>query len=121
MLKGRHHGLPPRARSGAGIAPTSINVGLKLKKRTPLQRSANDTIRPCTDKTLVGSAAGRHIFGMNSSGQKSFSTTQWLVVVVAAIGFLFDTYELLMTPLVGVPAIAELLKQIGRASCRERV
>lgn len=34
----------------------------------------------------------------------------WLVFVVAAIGFLFDTYELLMTPLIGVPAIAELLK-----------
>ena len=48
---------------------------------------------------------------MNSSGQKSsFTTTQWLIVTVAAIGFLFDTYELLMTPLVGVPAIAELLK-----------
>ena len=47
---------------------------------------------------------------MNSSGQKSFTTTQWLIVIVAAIGFLFDTYELLMTPLVGVPAIAELLK-----------
>src|SRR5689334_24759857 len=35
---------------------------------------------------------------------------QWLVCVIAAIGFLFDTYELLMTPLVGVPAIAELLQ-----------
>src|SRR5881394_634501 len=34
---------------------------------------------------------------------------QWLVCAIAAIGFLFDTYELLMTPLVGVPAIAELL------------
>jgi hypothetical protein len=29
---------------------------------------------------------------------------------MASIGFLFDTYELLMTPLVGVPAIAELLQ-----------
>lgn len=36
--------------------------------------------------------------------------TQWLVLTVASIGFLFDTYELLMTPLVGVPAISELLK-----------
>jgi len=36
--------------------------------------------------------------------------TEWLVLVVASIGFLFDTYELLMTPLVGVPAIAELLQ-----------
>ncbi|HTD67169.1 MAG TPA: MFS transporter, partial [Candidatus Limnocylindria bacterium] len=47
---------------------------------------------------------------MNSAGQKPFTLTQWLILIVAAIGFLFDTYELLMTPLVGVPAIAELLK-----------
>jgi MFS family permease len=47
---------------------------------------------------------------MNSAGRKPFTTTQWLILIVAAIGFLFDTYELLMTPLVGVPAIAELLK-----------
>ncbi len=36
--------------------------------------------------------------------------TAWLVVIIASIGFLFDTYELLMTPLVGVPAISELLQ-----------
>ena len=47
---------------------------------------------------------------MNSDARKKFTVTQWLIVIVAAIGFLFDTYELLMTPLVGVPAIAELLK-----------
>ncbi len=35
--------------------------------------------------------------------------TRLLVLLIASIGFLFDTYELLMTPLVGVPAIAELL------------
>src|SRR6266849_9705067 len=35
--------------------------------------------------------------------------TVWLVVIVAAIGFLFDTYELLMTPLVLAPALSELL------------
>ncbi len=40
----------------------------------------------------------------------AFTRTQWLIVLIAAIGFLFDTYELLMTPLVGVPAIAELLQ-----------
>jgi len=34
----------------------------------------------------------------------------WLVVIVAAIGFLFDTYELLMTPLVLAPALSELLR-----------
>jgi MFS family permease len=32
------------------------------------------------------------------------------VVIVAAIGFLFDTYELLMTPLVLAPALSELLQ-----------
>jgi MFS family permease len=49
---------------------------------------------------------------MNStkSPDNGFTITQWLVLAVASIGFLFDTYELLMTPLVGVPAIAELLK-----------
>jgi MFS family permease len=36
--------------------------------------------------------------------------TVWLVVIVAAIGFLFDTYELLMTPLVLSPALSELLR-----------
>ncbi len=48
---------------------------------------------------------------MNSTapGQK-FTATQWLVIIIASIGFLFDTYELLMTPLVAAPAIAELLK-----------
>jgi MFS family permease len=39
----------------------------------------------------------------------SDARTRWLVLIIASIGFLFDTYELLMTPLVGVPAIAELL------------
>ena len=47
---------------------------------------------------------------MNSTEKKGLSLTEWLVIIVASIGFLFDTYELLMTPLVGVPAIAELLK-----------
>lgn len=38
------------------------------------------------------------------------SLTTWLVLTVAAIGFLFDTYELLMTPLVLAPALSDLLK-----------
>jgi MFS family permease len=37
------------------------------------------------------------------------SRTRVIVLLIASIGFLFDTYELLMTPLVGVPAISELL------------
>src|SRR3954470_18441916 len=38
------------------------------------------------------------------------SGVAWLIIVIASIGFLFDTYELLMTPLTAPPAIAELLK-----------
>jgi MFS family permease len=44
------------------------------------------------------------------SAKLKLTGTQWLIIIIAAIGFLFDTYELLMTPLVGVPAIAELLQ-----------
>ncbi len=37
------------------------------------------------------------------------SLTKALVLAVAAVGFLFDTYELLMLPVIGAPALAELL------------
>ena len=48
---------------------------------------------------------------MSSTDSKlRLGLTQWLIIAIASIGFLFDTYELLMTPLVGVPAIADLLK-----------
>jgi len=47
---------------------------------------------------------------MSSSPAPKFTTTHWLIIIIASIGFLFDTYELLMTPLVAAPAIAELLK-----------
>ena len=43
---------------------------------------------------------------MSNSGK--LSSTHWLIIIIASIGFLFDTYELLMTPLVAAPAIAEL-------------
>src|SRR5262245_35108654 len=34
---------------------------------------------------------------------------QWLIVVIAAIGFAFDSYELLMLPLIVRPALSEFL------------
>ena len=48
---------------------------------------------------------------MSSSapGQK-FTRTEWLILTVAAIGFLFDTYELLLLPLIAAPALAEILQ-----------
>lgn len=45
-----------------------------------------------------------------SSPAPKITVTHWLIIIIASIGFLFDTYELLMTPLVAAPAIAELLK-----------
>lgn len=46
---------------------------------------------------------------MNEPTQRPALTgKQWLILIIAAIGFLFDSYELLMTPLVAAPAIAEL-------------
>ena len=38
------------------------------------------------------------------------SRQAWLIAVIAAIGFAFDTYELLMLPLIVRPALMELLK-----------
>ncbi len=48
---------------------------------------------------------------MSSSGPgQKFTRTEWLILTVAAIGFLFDTYELLLLPLIAAPALAELLQ-----------
>ncbi len=38
-----------------------------------------------------------------------FTVTQWLICIIASIGFAFDTYELLMLPLIVGPAIVELV------------
>lgn len=49
---------------------------------------------------------------MNPDGapRAPFTRIEWLVLIVAAIGFLFDTYELLLLPLIAAPAIAEILQ-----------
>jgi MFS family permease len=44
--------------------------------------------------------------GMTAAGRLSF--TGWLVCAIAAIGFAFDIYELLMLPLIIKPALASL-------------
>lgn len=38
----------------------------------------------------------------------SLTVTQWLICIIAAIGFAFDIYELLMLPLIARPALMEL-------------
>jgi MFS family permease len=51
-----------------------------------------------------------------ASPQRLGPITRFLVVAVAAIGFLFDTYELLMFPVIGSNAIAELEYHKGYTS-----
>jgi MFS family permease len=46
----------------------------------------------------------------NSAAASLSPLTRWLVLTVAAIGFLFDTYELLMFPVIGAQALSELLR-----------
>src|SRR5687767_2193435 len=37
------------------------------------------------------------------------TATQWMICVISAIGFAFDSYEILMLPLIARPALVELL------------
>jgi predicted MFS family arabinose efflux permease len=44
-----------------------------------------------------------------SDALPNLTPTQWLICGIAALGFAFDTYELLMLPLIARPALADLL------------
>src|SRR5271167_640703 len=48
---------------------------------------------------------------MHASASKApaLTTTQWLICLIASIGFAFDIYELLMMPLIATPALSDLL------------
>ena len=41
--------------------------------------------------------------------QKKLTLTDWLIIFVAILGFAFDTYELLMLPLIARPALIILI------------
>ena len=43
-----------------------------------------------------------------ASGAKRLTFTEWLICIMAAIGFAFDIYELLMLPLILGPSLLEL-------------
>ena len=47
---------------------------------------------------------------MTAPEKRPLTTVEWLVIFIAIIGFLFDTYELLLLPLIAAPAIAEILQ-----------
>ncbi len=46
---------------------------------------------------------------LSSSEPQRLTPVQWLICTIAAIGFAFDIYELLMMPLIARPALAYLL------------
>ena len=52
--------------------------------------------------------AERHTPPSGTTGTGRLSLTGWLVCSIAAIGFAFDIYELLMLPLIARPALLEL-------------
>ncbi|HVR76019.1 MAG TPA: MFS transporter, partial [Planctomycetota bacterium] len=52
----------------------------------------------------------------SSSPPVRLTRTQWLICIVAAMGFAFDIYELLMMPLIARPALAELLGRVPPGS-----
>ena len=58
----------------------------------------------------MAGASGNGSSGMTAAGRLSF--TGWLVCAIAAIGFAFDIYELLMLPLVIKPAIRDLSRPL---------
>lgn len=47
-------------------------------------------------------------FAANAEENAPLTFTQWLICFIAAIGFAFDIYELLMLPLIARPALLEL-------------
>ena len=50
--------------------------------------------------------------------RERFTPVQWLICIIAAIGFAFDIYELLMLPLVVRPALMELAEPEPRNTRR---
>ncbi len=45
---------------------------------------------------------------MDNQTSAGLTRTQWLICIIASIGFAFDIYELLMLPLIIKPAMAAL-------------
>jgi MFS family permease len=50
------------------------------------------------------------VVSSESATSQKLGLTGWLIILVAVIGFAFDTYELLMLPLIAGPALSEILQ-----------
>src|ERR1700674_2625369 len=57
----------------------------------------------------IPSTTGPSTTGQMESKAPPLSPLQWLICAIAAVGFAFDSYVLLMVPLVIPPALVELL------------
>ena len=64
---------------------------------------------PTNHRTGERSAAGP-VTGRTDATAGRLTPIQWLIVIIAAIGFAFDSYELLILPLIVRPALIELLR-----------
>ena len=89
------------AADGGGVAATRRAGADDPARRTP-------TLGESTSDDSAGDSRG-HDGDSRSTARRALTPLQWLICAVAAIGFAFDTYELLMLPLIVRPALAELL------------
>jgi len=79
--------------------------------QAPVGRYAYGPARPCSLTLLIPPATySMSISNSNTDGAgvRPSATVVWLICIMAAIGFAFDIYELLMLPLIIKPAIAAL-------------
>src|SRR5437868_13567468 len=79
----------------------------------PPHRRCRGRVFPFPTNTTAGRSPTRPrsdcVSTSATPGPSRLTFTAWLIVVIAAIGFAFDIYELLMAPLVLGPAVRELL------------
>ena len=85
----------------------------------PLGSTVHGPVRRRYDYASRAAAVHRHGYGSHSedmmttvqtkSTSPPLTAVQWVICGVAALGFAFDSYELLMLPLIVRPALADLL------------
>src|SRR5204862_1733746 len=82
---GSHH----ESTEAAGVVP-----------RAALEPRGDQPVRP--SRGIMASA-------QSDAAPAPFTLVQWLIAAIASIGFFFDSYALLMLPLIVRPSLSELL------------